>query len=138
MENVRVSIKGIQQQNEESNDVELFTEGKFKKDGEKYILKYTESEMTGFDNTTTTVEIENEKVSIIRNGNVNSQMIFIKDKKTTSYYNTQFGSLIIGVMADKLDVDINDDGGKIDINYIIDINEEYIGQNSVLIDIKRA
>ncbi len=138
MNNVKVSIKGMQTQDDDTNDVELFTEGQFEKDGDKYILIYKESEMTGFEGTTTTVEIENEKVSIIRSGSVSNQMIFLKGKKTTSYYNTQYGSLVIGVMADKMDVDINDNGGKIDINYILDINEEFIGQNNVHIDIKKA
>jgi uncharacterized beta-barrel protein YwiB (DUF1934 family) len=138
MNNVKVSIKGMQTQDDDTNDVELFTEGKFEKSGNKYVLIYKESEMTGFEGTTTTVEIENEKVSIIRSGNVSNQMIFLKGKKTTSYYNTQFGSLVIGVMTDKMDVDVGDDGGKIDINYILDINEEFIGQNNVHIDIKKA
>ena len=138
MNNVKVSIKGMQTQDDDTNDVELFTEGQFEKDGDKYILIYKESEMTGFEGTTTTVEIENERVSIIRSGNVSNQMIFLKGKKTTSYYNTQFGSLVIGVMADKMDVDITDEGGKIDISYILDINEEFIGQNNVHIDIKKA
>ena len=138
MQNVNISIKGMQMQDGEENDIELFTEGKLENEGGKYILRYAESEISGFEKTNTTVEIEDEKVSIIRTGNVNNQMIFLKGKKTTSYYNTQFGSLIVGVMADKLDVEINDDGGKIDIHYIIDINEEYIGQNSVNIDIKKA
>ena len=136
MNNVKVSIKGMQTQDDDTNDVELFTEGQFEKDGDKYILIY--KEMTGFEGTTTTVEIENERVSIIRSGNVSNQMIFLKGKKTTSYYNTQFGSLVIGVMADKMDVDITDEGGKIDISYILDINEEFIGQNNVHIDIKKA
>lgn len=138
MNNVKVSIKGMQTQDDDTNDVELFTEGQFEKNGDKYILIYKESEMTGFEGTTTTVEIENERVSIIRSGNVSNQMIFLKGKKTTSYYNTQFGSLVIGVMADKMDVDITDEGGKIDISYILDINEEFIGQNNVHIDIKKA
>ena len=138
MDNVKVSIKGMQIQDDDTNDVELFTEGQFEKNGDKYILVYKESEMTGFEGTTTTVEIENERVCIIRAGGVSNQMLFLKGKKTTSYYNTQFGSLVIGVMADKMDVNVNDDGGLIDINYIIEINEEFIGQNNVHIDIKKA
>ena len=138
MENVNISIKGMQMQDGEENDIELFTEGQLENDGEKYILRYTESEISGLEKTNTTVEIENEKVSIIRTGSVNNQMIFLKGKKTTSYYSTQFGSLTVGVMADKLDVDVTSDGGAVDIHYIIDINEEYIGQNNVHIDIKKA
>ncbi|UKI36413.1 MAG: DUF1934 domain-containing protein [Clostridiales bacterium] len=31
-------------------------------------------------------------MSIIRSGSVNNQLLFIPNRKTTSYYNTQFGS----------------------------------------------
>ena len=42
MNNVKVSIKGMQTQDNDTNDVELFTEGQFEKDGDKYILIYKE------------------------------------------------------------------------------------------------
>lgn len=135
---VNVSIKGVQKQDGETNDVELFTEGEFYKENSNYILRYEESEMTGLEGTTTTVEIAKDKVSLIRTGNVNNQMLFIKGKKTTSYYNTEYGSLYIGVMAEKLDVSVDDDGGELNINYILDINEEYLGENTFCISIKNA
>lgn len=136
--NVNVSIKGIQVQDGDSSDVELFTEGTLEKRGSKYVLVYNESEVTGLGGTTTMLEIDGEKVSLVRNGTVNNQMIFIKDKKTTSYYETQYGSLIIGVLTDRINVDMGDDGGTVSINYTIDINEEYTGENSFFIDIKEA
>ena len=135
---VTVSIKGAQKQDGEVNNTELFTEGKFYKENSNYVLKYQESEMTGLEGTTTTIEIGKDKVSLIRTGSVNNQMLFIEGKKTTSYYNTMYGSLIVGVMADKLEASVDDNGGKLDINYILDINEEYIGENSILITIKEA
>lgn len=136
--NVNVSIKGIQVQDGDSSDVELFTEGTLEKRGSKYVLVYNESEVTGLGGTTTMLEIDGEKVSLVRNGTVNNQMIFIKDKKTTSYYETQYGSLIIGVLTDRINVDMGDSGGTVSINYTIDINEEYTGENSFFIDIKEA
>ena len=70
--NVNISIKGIQIQDGEKGDISLFTEGTLKKDGKKYIVTYDESEMTGMGVTTTTLEIDGEKVSLIRNGEINN------------------------------------------------------------------
>ena len=65
-------------------------------------------------------------------------MLFIKNKKTTSYYETQYGSLIIGVLTDSINVDVGEKGGTVSIDYTIDINEEYLGENSFFINITEA
>lgn len=136
--NVLISIKGLQSQFDDNNDIELVTEGLFYKDDSKYYATYEETEMTGMTGTTTTLEIEPKKVTLIRNGMVNNQMLFIKDKKTTSYYDTGFGNLVVGILTDKVDVDVDDNGGHINIAYNIDINEEYLGSNTFDISIKNA
>lgn len=137
--NVLINIKGLQKDAEnESENVELLTEGTFYKEKEKYYLVYKESEVTGMEGTTTTVEIEDEKVAIIRNGVVNNQLLFIPNKKTTSYYDTQFGSLTVSVISSNVKVDINDDGGNLDISYRMDINEEFANESSLSINIKQA
>lgn len=138
--NVMISIKGMQEvySIDDSTDVELLTEGEFYKADGKYYAVYQESDVTGMEGTTTTVEVDNDKVSIIREGTITNQMIFIKDKKTTSYYDTQFGALTIGVLSDKINVDIDDNGGIIDVGYSLEINEETVGKNQFYISIREA
>lgn len=138
--NVMISIKGMQEvySIDDSTDVELLTEGEFYKADGKYYAVYQESDVTGMEGTTTTVEVDRDKVSIIREGTVTNQMIFIKDKKTTSYYDTQFGALTIGVLSDKINVDIDDNGGEIDVGYSLEINDETVGKNQFYISIREA
>ena len=138
--NVMISIKGMQEvySIDDSTDVELLTEGEFYKNDGKYYAVYQESDVTGMEGTTTTVEVDNDKVSIIREGTITNQMIFIKDKKTTSYYDTQFGALTIGVLSDKINVDIDDNGGIIDVGYSLEINDETVGKNQFYISIREA
>ena len=134
-----INIKGLQKDAEnESENVELLTEGTFYKEKEKYYLVYKETEVTGMEGTTTTVEIENQKVAIIRNGVVNNQLLFIPNKKTTSYYNTQFGSLTVSVISSNVKVDVGDEGGNLDISYRMDINDEFANESSLSINIKEA
>jgi len=136
---VLINIKGLQKDAEnESENVELLTEGTFYKEKEKYYLVYKETEVTGMEGTTTTVEIENQKVAIIRNGVVNNQLLFIPNKKTTSYYNTQFGSLTVSVISSNVKVDVGDEGGNLDISYRMDINDEFANESSLSINIKEA
>lgn len=138
--NVMISIKGMQEvySIDDSTDVELLTEGEFYKADGKYYAVYQESDVTGMEGTTTTVEVDKDKVSIIREGTITNQMIFIKDKKTTSYYDTQFGALTIGVLSDKINVDIDDNGGVIDVGYSLEINDETVGKNQFYISIREA
>ncbi len=138
--NVMISIKGMQEvySIDDSTDVELLTEGEFYKADGKYYAVYEESDVTGMEGTTTTVEVDRDKVSIIREGTITNQMIFIKDKKTTSYYDTQFGALTIGVLSDKINVDIDDNGGVIDVGYSLEINDETVGKNKFHISIREA
>lgn len=138
--NVMISIKGMQEvySIDDSTDVELLTEGEFYKTDGKYYAVYQESDVTGMEGTTTTVEVDRDKVSIIREGTITNQMIFIKDKKTTSYYDTQFGALTIGVLSDRINVDIDDNGGVIDVGYSLEINDETVGKNKFHISIREA
>ena len=137
--NVLINIKGKQRNAEdEKEDVELVTEGVFYKENARYYLVYTESEVTGMDGTTTTVEIEREKVSIIRSGSVNNQLLFIPNRKTTSYYNTQFGSFSVSVLSTEVGVDVTDDGGVVNVGYKMDINDDFASETTLSINIKEA
>ncbi len=137
--NVLINIKGLQRTAEnEKEDVELVTEGVFYKENARYYLVYAESEVTGMEGTTTTVEIEKDKVSIVRAGFVNNQLLFIPNRKTTSYYDTKLGGFTVSVMSTEVDVDITDDGGCVCVGYKMDINDAFVNETTLSINIKEA
>ena len=76
--NVIISIKGKQSYEDmEDETIELVTEGRLDPDGtEGYTLSYQESELTGLEGTLTTFQIEPERITLLRIGEVNSQMVF--------------------------------------------------------------
>ena len=133
-----ISIKGLQTyvSGEDDSDIELFTEGEFYKADGVYFCEYKESEITGLSGTDTTIEIGENYVSLERSGAVNSQMLFMEGRKTSSLYNMQFGELLIDIYTEKLDVNISDSGGEIKVDYIIDINNATTGKNKFEITIK--
>lgn len=73
-ENALISIVTSQSISGVKDNVRLDTRGKFAiRDGKAYII-YKESEMTGYDDTTTTIKISDDCVTVKRNGDYRSTM----------------------------------------------------------------
>lgn len=134
-----ISIKGMQEYNneDENTDVSLTTEADFEQQDGVYFIDYEESEITGLEGTKTSIEIGKNYVSLLRNGSVNTQMLFMKDRKTSSYYNTPYGDLMIGIYTDNLDINVNGSGGKVNVDYYLDINNSRTSKNNFEIEIRR-
>ena len=64
---VIISIKGTQKYEHNAPDViELVTQGRLKEREGGYTLTYQESELTGLEGTRTTIEVEEEQVTLLR------------------------------------------------------------------------
>lgn len=80
MKKALITVKGIQKNAQNETDtIELVTEGRFSKKGEYYYIKYDESEISGLDKTTTTLKVGEDSVVLMRFGENQSKMIFEKD-----------------------------------------------------------
>lgn len=126
---VIINLKGSQSaENGASKTLELITEGRYYKKDDAYYITYDESEVTGMEGTTTTVKVEDGIVTFMREGAVNSQFVFQKGYKHVSYYDTSHGAFTIGVFANNVNININDYGGEISVDYHIEVNDT-IGYN---------
>lgn len=129
---VLLSIRGQQifEGVQEPEVTELMTEGTLHMDDNSNVtLVYQESELTGLEGTQTTIQVEPQSVTILREGQVNSQMVFQEGRKHLSLYNTPFGALTMGVNTRKMKVDLDETGGSIEIDYSIEIDHAVAGQN---------
>lgn len=135
---VILSIRGQQIfDNGEPEVTELVTEGTLSSDGdEEYTLSYQESELTGLEGTLTTFQIEKGRVTLLREGQVNSQMVFEQGRRHLSMYNTPYGALSIGVNTRKMKVDLGESGGEIEINYALEVDHAVAGENLFQISIR--
>lgn len=128
-DNAIISLKTIQsiEGEDDINEIELKTKGTFaQKDGKFYII-YEESELTGFEDTTTTIKVTEEVVSMTRSGKFNSKMVFKCGQKRLCSYETPYGVIPVGVNPTRLESKLTEDGGKVSIEYILDIdNSEYL------------
>ena len=136
--NVIISIKGKQSyEDAEDETIELVTEGRLEEDGsDGFTLSYQESELTGLEGTLTTFQIEKDRITLMRVGEVNSQMVFEEGRRLQSMYNTPYGALSVGVSTRRMRSDLRRDGGSIEIHYAIEIDHAVAGQNLFQISVR--
>ena len=139
-ENVIISIKGQQLYDERDPDVmELVTEGILEADPEGgYKLSYQESELTGLEGTQTVFRVRDKQVTLTREGNVNSMMVFEEGVRHFSMYETPFGALSIGINTRRMRANLDPDGGEIEIDYAIEVDHAVTGQNLFQIKVKKT
>ncbi len=139
MQDVVISIKGRQTMYDWDYDdvIELITPGKLVKQNDDYIITYKESELTGLGDTETTLHVEPRRVTMTRAGSVFSQMVFEQGRKHLSYYDFGAeGGMSIGVNAHKVNTNFTDNGGLIDVEYAVEIENKINGYNNIKIEVK--
>lgn len=130
MKDVIISIKGTQNDADGSdNEIELVTDGQFAFENGRGVLTYMESEITGLEGTKTSFVINPMGVVLSREGNLNSNMFFEKGRKHEFVYETPFGSTTMGVDTKKLNIDFNEHGGDMEIEYVVDFQHAVVGYN---------
>ena len=134
-----ISVTGIQEVDGEKDKIELQTVGKYiMKPDHAYIgyKEYDEENPSVSSNNIIKVENDN-KVTIIRNGEIQSRLILEKGRRHECHYRTMVGDMMIGVFADTINNELNDNGGKLHVSYSLDFNNELISNNEFYIDVQK-
>ena len=104
MKDVIIKIKGTQGIDGEQDEIELTTDGRFGKRGDSYYMTYDESAMLGMDSVKTSIYIKPDNSVILqRTGAVESRLVVESGKRSSCYYNTAQGELIIGIFGETVD-----------------------------------
>ncbi len=141
MINKDVSIKLVSRQSdgESQEETELLSSGTYESTDNGYRITYEESEATGFKGSVTSLELEgNSKVTMFRTGAVESNLIIELGTKHHCVYGTPYGDFMVGVNATSINSTLNDNGGRLDFHYVIDINSSYVGDFDITIEVKEA
>ena len=134
---VYISIKGSQDYGDDKNGMEITTAGTFyDKDG-KYYLSYAEGDFSGMEKCNTILKISPDGiVTMMRHGQTNTHMIFEKGKCHIGHYETPYGDFTISVTANDINVSLDENGGNIDIDYIMDINNISLSRNGISLTVR--
>ncbi len=140
IKDVIINIKTEQSLDGQTDNIEFSTDGRFGiKDG-NYFIKYDESrllDVQGEVKTTVFVRPDNTVV-LQRTGAYNSRMVIEKGVRTNCFYTTPVGSLTLGIFGEKVLSQLSDNGGEVDMTYIIDANANPISRNTVKISVREV
>lgn len=134
---VVLSICGRQFYEEQDPEtIELVTEGTIERIGDGWEICYEESDLTGMAGVTTIFRVEPDKITLTRTGRLHSQMVFQLGVLHESLYQMEFGTLMITVCATRMEYDITEQGGTVDLTYGIDIEQSAGGVVDYHLDIR--
>lgn len=130
-----ISVVSEQNGNTEES-IEVVTPGDFYKKDEFYYAVYKETQITGMQDTTTTIKISPDQFSLIRAGSTTTRMNFKAENDEVALYDTPYGTLELKIRTKALKIDINEYGGDISVNYDMSIGGQKTQNTSLKINIK--
>lgn len=135
--NVVLSIRGRQcYMDQEPESIELVTEGVLENTDGGWKLTYSESDLTGLAGVNTTFSVNGDTVTLARSGKLNSQMVFKEGVSHDSLYRMEFGALMLTVCATRVEANITEQGGTIDLVYNISVEQSAAGVIDYHLDIQ--
>ena len=107
---ILVSIRGLQISSgqEENEPVEVITAGDYyKKNNKHYVMDIT------------------------KRGVTNVHMVFEKNKKNITCYETPFGNMMLGINASDIQITEEEDAISVDVKYALELNYEHLADCSI-------
>ena len=134
---VMLSVKGTQSyMDQEPEYIELVTEGILENADGGWKLTYAETELTGRAGVETTFFVKDDTVTLTRTGKLSSQMFFKEGVSQDSLYKMEFGALMLTVCATRVEANLTEKGGTIDLSYNISVEQSAAGVIDYHLDIK--
>ena len=130
---VLVTISGLQIMSmaEDSEPVEVITAGDYYKKNNKHYEIYDEV-TEGFDGTTKNIiKLQEDCVDITKRGITNVHMVFEKNKKNITCYQTPFGNLMLGIDAKNISIKEDEHDISVNVEYALELNYEHIADCTV-------
>ena len=137
MRDAVIKIKSVQRDGNGENETEVITAGSFEVVNSGYVLRYDETDATGFEGSKTVLKImDGSRIELVRSGAVASELYIERGRKNFCLYGTPYGEVTVGIQGKNVESRMTDLGGKVRASYVIDINSSLIGDYDLEIDVK--
>ena len=141
MKDVLVKVKTVQSdENRENDTIELTAEGKFAEKNGAYLIKYSDAFISGAnDPIFTTVKVASDgSVSVTRSGSYQSRFVIEEQKRCNCLYQTPYGTMSMGFYGEKIENNLNANGGELSLLYTVDVNGSELNRNQMTITVKEV
>ena len=102
---VWVSVAGLQfTGGPEGEKIEIMTPGNYYRKNNHHYVTYDEMIEGSDEVTKNIVRFDGDMLSISKSGFTNVEMVFEKNKRNMTNYVTPYGSLLVGIDTDRIDI----------------------------------
>lgn len=140
MKDIMLKIIGRQiTTDSEQDQLEFVTEGKYYVKGDSVYLVYPESEFSGMEGCTTSLQITGDNIKMNRYGEsigLDTEIEFQKGKRFKGYYDTPFGSVEMEVLTNDVVNKIEKMEGKGSLNIDYHISLRGLSEGRSILDIE--
>ena len=133
---VLISISGLQLEAQDDEPIEVVTSGNYYYKNNKHYILYDEYiDDSELEVTKNKMIISDDKISLTKSGPASVNMLFEPGKDTVTYYNTPFGSLVIGLSNSKIDAKHEENLIDINIQYDLSINYSHVSNCNICLKV---
>lgn len=126
-QDVSITVKGLQFGGEDSQEaVEIINIGQYSEMNDKIYLQYEESMEGESQPVHNLFKISPDCIELVRKGPLTTNMIFKRNEKTITYYETPFGGIHLGIFASRVEVSRSEERIEAVTEYGLEINGEHI------------
>ena len=142
---VLLSITGIQTEivpggkskPQTTEPMEIVTPALYYKKNNKHYIIYDEPVEGTSEVIKNKIKITDDKViEIIKTGLSNSHMVFEKNKKNLSFYQTPYGEMTLEVDTSEMEIKEGEDRMLITLGYQLDVNHEPLAECSITMSVR--
>ena len=134
MKNAIIKITDRHLQDGEEYTSELTTAGEFEcgESGCKIVYKETDEELL---DCITTLSVDGSRISMLRSGRYNTEMIIELERRHSCYYTTPYGEMLMGIYCKFIENKMTESGGTLRFAYTIDFNNIPASENELEIKV---
>lgn len=125
---VLIHVRGLQtiESDGDQEPIEIVVPGEYYFRNGSHYLRYEEILEDFAEPTINYIKISPRGMEVRKKGVVNVHMVFEQGKKNMTYYTTPYGTIEMGIAATNLDLEENESGLNMKVDYALDMNQEHV------------
>lgn len=129
---VLVSIQSCARRDDNSEEpISLMTTGTLTLSDEAASVTYQEMLDESIPPQNVTVTARDDTISMQRDGDYATQMVFQRGQRYEGVYQTPYGSMDMAIFCTRLQYDLAEDGGELLLMYQLDMNGQFAGMHTM-------
>ena len=119
----------------QDDEIEVINVGTYSVVNGKEYVRYEEVYDDSQERSSSMIKIDGETVEVTKKGVVSAKMVFARDRKNMTYYQTPYGSMSLGITTRNIEIERTEDTISIFLVYGMEVNCEHLSDCDMQITI---